>query len=55
VQADGALILERAPLELKRTAGVWGEPRAGFALMQRLKQQFDPARTLNPGRYVGGI
>jgi glycolate oxidase FAD binding subunit len=55
VEAGGALVLERAPVELKRAVGVWGEPRGDFALMQRLKQQFDPARTLNPGRFVGGI
>jgi glycolate oxidase FAD binding subunit len=53
--AGGALIVERAPVELKRAVGVWGEPRGDFALMRRLKEQFDPAATLNPGRYVGGI
>jgi glycolate oxidase FAD binding subunit len=55
IEAGGALVLERAPVELKRAVGVWGEPRGDFALMQRLKQQFDPSRTLNPGRFVGGI
>jgi glycolate oxidase FAD binding subunit len=53
--AGGALVIERAPVELKRAAGVWGEPRGDFALMRRLKQQFDAAGTLNPGRYVAGI
>lgn len=55
VEFGGALILERAPIELKRAANVWGEPRADFALIQRLKEQFDPAGTLNPGRFLGGI
>jgi glycolate oxidase FAD binding subunit len=55
VTAGGALVLEQAPLDLKRRFDVWGETRGDFALMQRLKQQFDPKRTLNPGRYVGGI
>jgi glycolate oxidase FAD binding subunit len=55
VEAGGALVLAKAPVELKRAAGVWGEPRGDFTLMQRLKQQFDPARTLNRGRFVGGI
>ena len=50
-----ALVIERAPSELKRSAGVWGEPRGDFALMQRLKAELDPGRVLNPGRYVGGI
>jgi len=51
----GAFILERAPMELKRMLGVWGANPGGFALMQRLKQQFDPSHVLNPGRFVGGI
>ncbi|HEU0074563.1 MAG TPA: FAD-binding oxidoreductase [Dehalococcoidia bacterium] len=55
IEAGGALIVERAPVELKRAADVWGEPRGDFALMRRLKAQFDAAGTLNPGRYVGGI
>ncbi len=55
VEAGGALIIERAAVGLKRAVGVWGEPRGDFALMRRLKQQFDAAGTLNPGRYVGGI
>ena len=55
VEFGGALILERAPIELKRAANVWGDSRADFALMQRLKAQFDPAGTLNPGRFLGGI
>ena len=55
VGVGGALVIERAPVELKQGAGVWGEPRADFALMQRLKGQFDPTATLNPGRFLGGI
>jgi glycolate oxidase FAD binding subunit len=55
VEAGGALIIEDAPPELKRAVGVWGEPRGDFAMMQRLKDQFDATRTLSPGRYVGGI
>jgi glycolate oxidase FAD binding subunit len=34
---------------------VWGEPPPAVAQMQALKTQFDPKRTLNPGRFVGGI
>jgi glycolate oxidase FAD binding subunit len=49
------MVLEAAPVELKHAVGVWGEPRGDFALMQRLKQQFDPKQTLNRGRFVGGI
>jgi glycolate oxidase FAD binding subunit len=34
---------------------VWGEPPAAIAQMRALKERFDPNRTLNPGRFVGGI
>jgi glycolate oxidase FAD binding subunit len=34
---------------------VWGEPPPAIAQMQALKAQFDPNRTLNPGRFIGGI
>ena len=55
VETGGALVIERAPVELKHAAHVWGEPRADFALMRRLKEQFDASSTLNPGRFLGGI
>jgi glycolate oxidase FAD binding subunit len=51
----GALVIEAAPSKLKRAVGVWGEPRGDFPLMRRLKQEFDPKSTLNPGRYLGGL
>jgi glycolate oxidase FAD binding subunit len=51
----GALVLEKAPLALKQAGDVWGPPREDFGLMQRLKQELDPHRVLNPGRYLGGI
>jgi glycolate oxidase FAD binding subunit len=34
---------------------VWGEAPAALAQMKALKARFDPHRTLNPGRFVGGI
>jgi len=33
----------------------WGTAGDSLALMQAVKCQFDPKRTLNPGRFVGGI
>jgi FAD/FMN-containing dehydrogenase len=34
---------------------VWGETPDGIDRMRALKARFDPNRTLNPGRFVGGI
>jgi glycolate oxidase FAD binding subunit len=51
----GGLIIERAPLWLKRGMDVWGDRGNASSLMKGLKKHFDPLEILNPGRYVGGI
>jgi glycolate oxidase FAD binding subunit len=54
--ASGALVFESIPSELKRNLDVFGDGLGGeLAVMRRLKQEFDPKRLLNPGRFVGGI
>lgn len=52
---DGSLAVEAAPLQEKANIDLWGSPGDGLALMRRIKQQFDPNRTLSPGRFVGAI
>jgi glycolate oxidase FAD binding subunit len=37
------------------TLDAWGATGDALPLMRAVKQQFDPAATLNPGRFVGGI
>jgi glycolate oxidase FAD binding subunit len=52
----GSLVVERAPLDLKRATDVWGPvPDVALAVMRRLKAEFDPRGVLNPGRFVGGL
>ncbi len=50
--AGGSLVLLAAPIELKREVGAWGTPPATAEWMRRLRDAFDPGRTLSPGRYV---
>jgi len=48
--------VERAPVELKHAADVWGPvPEPALAVMKRLKAEFDPRGILNRGRFVGGL
>jgi glycolate oxidase FAD binding subunit len=51
----GSLVVEAAPIDVKRRIDVFGETRADFELMRRLKQQFDPERVLSPGRFSGRL
>jgi glycolate oxidase FAD binding subunit len=49
--AQTATILA-APSAWKRGLDVWGREPQGFDYMRSLRQQFDPRRTLNPGRFA---
>ncbi len=42
-----------APPEWKRGIDVWGKLPEGFDVMRSLREQFDPRRTINPGRFAG--
>jgi hypothetical protein len=51
---EHAVVLD-APAELAPEQR-WGTPQpAALALMQRVKERFDPALACNPGGFVGGI
>lgn len=51
----GHAVVEVCPTELKREIDVWGVNGLQTQLMKRIKEQYDPAGTLNPGRFVDGI
>ena len=53
---DGSVVVERGPAALRTAIDPWGPvPAPALDLMRALKQELDPRRTLNPGRFVGGI
>jgi glycolate oxidase FAD binding subunit len=54
-RSGGNLTVQSCPLPIKKAVNVWGELGSDYPIMRRLKQAIDPAGTLNPGRYVGGL
>jgi glycolate oxidase FAD binding subunit len=52
--SDGSLIVLRGARGLSGV-DTWGKCGDALPVMLSVKQQFDPRKTLNPGRFVGGI
>jgi len=52
--AGGSLAVLHRPTAMP-AIDAWGSGGDAFPLMLRVKQQFDPRGTLNPGRFIGGI
>jgi glycolate oxidase FAD binding subunit len=52
VAAQGNVVLTRCPAGWKSTLPVWGAPRGDAALMATVRDQFDPRRLFNPGRFL---
>ncbi len=48
---DGHAVVIDGPDDLRTDP--WGTPPPGLAIMRRIKQAFDPAGVLNPGRFIG--
>ena len=51
----GNIVIERCPSEWKNTRFVWDVPRGDMALMRAVKENLDPRRLFNPGRFIDGI
>ncbi len=47
----GSLIVEKAPVEIKRELNSWGSFGSADQLIKRVKQQLDPDNLLSPGRF----
>lgn len=55
IRRGGSLVVREAPVSFKRRMDVWGSAGDYMGLTRRLKEKFDAAGTLNPGRFLGGI
>jgi glycolate oxidase FAD binding subunit len=54
-QHDGFLTVLEAPTSFKEKMDVWGYTGNALAIMQGLKNQFDPTHLLSPHRFIRGI
>ena len=54
-EVDASLIVERCPLSVKNEIDVFGIDTTSAQIMKNMKQQFDPDRRLNPGRFAFNI
>ena len=54
-EISGSVIVERCPVDAKAAFDVWDDVGESMDIMRRMKEQYDPAGVLNPGRFVGGI
>jgi glycolate oxidase FAD binding subunit len=52
---QGHAVMTAAPPQFKAGVDVWGPAPPSFPLMREVKQQFDPHRILNPGRFIAGL
>jgi glycolate oxidase FAD binding subunit len=50
--AGGALVIERAPSDIREGADAWGDVGSTASLMRSIKAKFDPQSLLNPGKFV---
>jgi glycolate oxidase FAD binding subunit len=56
IEAQSGSVTILRPASADDASDAWGETGdAHQALMAAVKREFDPKRTLNPGRFVGGI
>ena len=54
-RSGGVLVVERRPPALSGAIDPWSDVGESISVMRRMKEQYDPGRVLNPGRFVGGI
>lgn len=51
-ELGGSLMIERCPISIKKSVDVFGIDASASQIMKNMKNEFDPAQTLNPGRFA---
>ena len=54
-QHGGSAVIEVCDPSIKARLDVWGEEPGSMEIMRRIKEQFDPQRLLNRGRFLGRL
>ena len=54
-KSTGSYVIEKCPLSVKQQMDVFSDVGNSIEIMRRVKKQYDPDNTLNPGRFVGKI
>jgi glycolate oxidase FAD binding subunit len=52
---QSSYVIEKCPLSVKQEVDVFSDVGSSIDVMRRVKNQFDPNNTLNPGRFAGKI
>lgn len=52
---QSSYVIEKCPVVVKRQLDVFSDVGSSIDLMHRIKAQYDPANSLNPGRFSGKI
>lgn len=52
---SASYVIEKCGLEIKKSRDVFSDVGSSIDLMRRIKNQYDPSNTLNPGRFAGKI
>ncbi|HEY4001840.1 MAG TPA: FAD-binding oxidoreductase [Candidatus Xenobia bacterium] len=51
----GTVVVERAPVDIKRGVRIWDDPGDSLPWMRQVKDTLDPTGTFSPGRFVDGL
>jgi glycolate oxidase FAD binding subunit len=54
-EAGGNLMIQSAPVDLKKHLRMWGQEGSDLVAIKRVKARLDPSGIMSPGRFVGGI